>query len=190
MTNERIDTAAHLGGLATGFICGLLLYRRLPIVPGWQERSRRVLATAGLSIGLVLAARTIADRVASRPEVRQASHEIDRASRSYNQLVTVIRQPILNVERIGQEMNKLLHRLEETDSPVPGEGVAVDRMITQLESDLDILSQAPRTDPELVPALDELITSERKLRNALKIIQTLLSHPDREPTKGPENFAQ
>ena len=30
----RIDLAAHLGGLATGLACGLLLWRRLPAVPG------------------------------------------------------------------------------------------------------------------------------------------------------------
>jgi|SRR5271157_554892 len=149
LMSPQIDNAAHLGGLATGFVCGLLLHRRLPIVPGRRGIARRELATAGLSIGLVLVAFAVADAVAVRPQIRSASHETDRASQSYNQLVALIRQPLANWDRVGKEMNRLLERLENSSSPPADDRAVVLGLIKQLESDLETLRQAPRFDQEL-----------------------------------------
>jgi rhomboid protease GluP len=189
LMSPRIDNAAHLGGLATGFLCGLLLHRRLPIVPGRRGITRRVLAAAGLSIGLVLAARTVADAVAARPQVRLASHETDRASQSYNQLVALIRQPLVNQDRVSGEMNRLLDRLEHSRSPRPDDPAVVDGLVKQLDSDLETLRRAPPLDPELRGILGKLIEAEGELRDALKGIKVVLDHPDAQVVRGPESIS-
>ena len=163
MMDPRVDNAAHLGGLATGFVSGLLLYRRLPITPNRRGIVRRVAATAGLLIGLVLASRTITVGIAARDVVRQASHGTSRAIESYNQLIASIRKPLESHNRVSSEMNELLARLEKTDSFRPDDGPLLDRLIDQVRSDLDVLQKVPRADPELLPMLDAFVASEREL---------------------------
>jgi rhomboid protease GluP len=207
LMSPQIDNAAHLGGLATGFLCGLLLYRRLPIIPGQRGIARRVLATAGLSIGLVLAAFTVADAVAVRPQIRAASHETYRASQSYNQLATLIQKPLEDWDRVSIDMNRLLDRLGNSGSPLPDDPAVVLGLIKQLESDLETLRQAPPLDLELRAILGELIAAEADLRDALNGIKgeliaaeadlrdalngnkSAVDHPDAPPADGPGSIA-
>ena len=48
----NIDQAAHLGGLGTGFVSGLLLSRPWPVVPSRWIRVRRLAMTAVIAAGL------------------------------------------------------------------------------------------------------------------------------------------
>ncbi len=48
----NIDQAAHLGGLATGFVSGLLLSRPWPVVPSRWITARRLAMTAVIAAGL------------------------------------------------------------------------------------------------------------------------------------------
>jgi rhomboid protease GluP len=60
----NIDQAAHLGGLATGFACGLLLVGPWPVAP-IQRRSlstRRVALTVAIAAGLAVASIGVAHR--------------------------------------------------------------------------------------------------------------------------------
>jgi membrane associated rhomboid family serine protease len=190
LMSARVDNAAHLGGLATGLVCGLLLHRRLPIIPGRRGVVRRILATAGLSIGLVLAVRTIADTVAAKPNVRSASHETNRASQSFNQLADAVRQPLQNYEHAGQQMNQLLDRLKRFNSSRPDDPALIDRLVRQLESDLETLRRTPQSDQELHAILDAAIATDRELRDALKGLRAYLDHPDPRLFGGPEGISR
>jgi rhomboid protease GluP len=60
----NIDQAAHLGGLATGFACGLLLIGPWPVAPGRRRRllARRVALTVAIIAGLAGASVAVANR--------------------------------------------------------------------------------------------------------------------------------
>jgi rhomboid protease GluP len=60
----NIDQAAHLGGLATGFGCGLLLIGPWPVTSGARRRlvPRRIALTAAIAAGLAVAASAVARR--------------------------------------------------------------------------------------------------------------------------------
>ena len=58
----RIDLAAHLGGLATGLVCGLLLWRRLPAVPGRRGLVRRLAVASALCVAVAVSARAVSQR--------------------------------------------------------------------------------------------------------------------------------
>jgi len=173
-----VDNTAHLGGLATGFLSGLLLYGRQPITSNRRGIARRLAAAVGLFIGLGLATRAIALGIAGRADIRQASHSTGRAVDSYNQLIASMRQPLENSDQVSSEMNRLLARVQKTDAFLPGDGAMLDRLVDQVRSELEVLEKAPRSDPELSPMLDAFVSGERELREALKMIKAAYDHPD------------
>jgi rhomboid protease GluP len=61
---SNIDQAAHLGGLATGFVCGLLLIGPWPVAPGPRRGilARRISVTAAIIAGLAGASVAVANR--------------------------------------------------------------------------------------------------------------------------------
>ncbi|MGO9467224.1 MAG: rhomboid family intramembrane serine protease [Isosphaeraceae bacterium] len=56
MVVPNIDQSAHMGGLITGFLAGLLLSRSWPVVPSRWVAFRRVAMTALCAVALVVAA--------------------------------------------------------------------------------------------------------------------------------------
>jgi rhomboid protease GluP len=178
MMSAKVDNSAHLGGLATGFLCGLLLYRRLPSVAGRQGLIRRLVATAGLAAGLLLATLALSDTVAGNPQIRTASHVNDHLAKSYNQLAREIEKPTMSHERIVDEMNQLLERLSKTDKVEPGDPDLADRLVAQAEAEFDTVERVSLPDPELATILDALITSSRDLRDALRLLRKSLVESD------------
>jgi rhomboid protease GluP len=178
MMSAKVDNAAHLGGLATGFLCGLLLHRRVPVVAGRQGIARRLAATAGLAVGLLLATLALSDTVASNPQIRTASHVNDHLAKSYNQLARAIEKPTENHEQIVGAMNQLLERLSKTDKVEPGDPVLVDRLVSQAEAEFENVQRASAPDPELIPIRDALISSSRDLRDALKLLRRAVDEKD------------
>jgi rhomboid protease GluP len=68
----NIDQQAHLGGLGTGFLCGLLLTRSWPVVSSWWVAMRHVAAMFLIAGALTAVAAAVAgrSRAAITPEVR------------------------------------------------------------------------------------------------------------------------
>jgi rhomboid protease GluP len=188
LTSSRIDNAAHLGGLATGFLCGLLLYRRLPIIPGRQGIGRRVLATAGLTLGLIVASRAIVGSIAADQQTRSASYESDRLATSYNELIAKLEKPTKSFDRISQEMNQLLERLRKTDQTSPGDAALVNRLVEQASADIDSVRGLPVHEPELQRIRDAFLGCERELRDALKLLHKLVAANLADASVGPESF--
>jgi rhomboid protease GluP len=188
LMDHRVDNAAHLGGLVTGFVSGMLLFRRIPVKSSNRGIVRRLAAAAGLFIGLVLAARAVAPGVAARDGIRQASHSTDRAIESYNQLIASMRKSLENFGQVSDEMNALLDRVAKTDAFRPGDGALLDRLIDRIRADLEVLQKAPQPAPGLLPMLEAFITSERELREALKMLRAVHDRPDVELPGGPNSL--
>jgi len=79
-----IDNAAHLGGLGTGFLAGLVLARPLAPSPAFREWGRAALAAVTGAGLLALAATALPKAVPDvRGEVRIAIGEIQKADRDF-----------------------------------------------------------------------------------------------------------
>ncbi len=66
----NIDQHAHLGGLGTGFLCGLLLTRPWPVVSSRWVTLRRLVATLVIVGALTAVAAGVIRRASARPDVR------------------------------------------------------------------------------------------------------------------------
>jgi uncharacterized membrane protein len=84
----NIDQAAHLGGLGTGFACGLVLIGPWPVAPGSRRRvlARRVALTAVIIAGLAGASVAVANR---RDALVPPARRLDDLTR---QLAPIIRE--------------------------------------------------------------------------------------------------
>ena len=78
LTSPGIDNAAHLGGLATGFVGGLLLQRPWPPGRGSSAAPRRLLAAGGLAGVLALSYALAAGGMDIAPRVREALAQTTR----------------------------------------------------------------------------------------------------------------
>jgi membrane associated rhomboid family serine protease len=102
----RIDLAAHLGGLATGLVCGLLLWRRLPAVPGKRGLVRRLAVVSALCVALAVSARAVSQAVAGEPEVLAIIKQ--RKAGSYNRLAESIQLPMMRFAVMRYEVERVL----------------------------------------------------------------------------------
>jgi rhomboid protease GluP len=180
MTSEQVDNSAHLGGLATGFLCGLLLHRRLPIDSDHRGIVRRLVATVGLSLALVLAAWAVSDTVGGDQALRAASHVNHDLASLYNELARELEKPTESYYRTYQEMNTLLDRLNQTDRVGPGDPAVVERLASRAETDLATLRRASSSHPDLQAMLVAVATSIQELRDALKLLHKALGENDPE----------
>jgi rhomboid protease GluP len=178
LMSAKVDNAAHLGGLATGFVCGLLLHRRLSVVAGGQGIMRRLVATSGMMAALVAAALALSNTIAANPQLRLGSHGNDRLAESYNQLARDIEKPCQSFDQISQEMNRLLDRLSKTDRVEPADPALLGRLVAQADTDLDTVGRIQVDEPELKPVRDALLSSLRDLRDALKLLRQGLGQRD------------
>jgi rhomboid protease GluP len=189
MMSQQIDNAAHIGGLATGFICGLLLSRRLPITAGSRGIGRRLVAAAGLAAALFLAARASVEHLASDPLVRSDGRENQRFATAFNDLMNVLEKPTRNYEALRGELNSLLDRLERTGRPSFGDQALVIRFLGELDADLSAMRRAEVPDPELRKVLDAFITCESNLRDAIAGLHPVVGHDLTAEIPEPDLFA-
>lgn len=111
-----IDQAAHLGGLATGFVCGFLLIGPWPVPPGSRHRLlvRRLAITVLIAAALGAAAFVVAHR-----DVACVS-----PSRRLDDLVVRIAPAVREVNAIRKDLAREAGR-DESAEDVPDDGAAV-----------------------------------------------------------------
>jgi rhomboid protease GluP len=104
----NIDQAAHLGGLAAGFVCGLLLIGQWPVVPGRRRRllARRIVLSGAVAAALAIAAVLVARRgEATIP-----------AERRLDDLTEQIAPMVREFGSIRGELSGAIDRLERGDN--------------------------------------------------------------------------
>jgi membrane associated rhomboid family serine protease len=102
----RIDLAVHVGGLATGLVCGLLLWRRLPAVPGRRGLVRRLAVVSALCIAMAGTARVVSHAVAGEPEAVAIIKQ--RKADSYNRLAESIQLLIMRYAVMRYQVERVL----------------------------------------------------------------------------------
>ena len=102
-----IDNAAHVGGLVVGFLCGMLMSRRLPLAPV-RVPLLRYTCMLLMPVPLVAGAAWACGRVPSDAPVwrRDSGRMIER----YNRFITEVRPVLAEHVRLADEVNRLIER--------------------------------------------------------------------------------
>lgn len=109
LINPWIDNAAHLGGLCTGFLCGMVLSRTLP-APSTGTPAGRY-ARVGLVALLVLGGfGWAAKRVSTADSLPQ--FEGEQVSAEFNTLIQEASPVMGDYDRVFAEYNRLMNSLE------------------------------------------------------------------------------
>lgn len=103
MGQSQIDSAAHIGGLVTGFLCGALLSRPIPAPQrAWVRQTAFSVVAA---VGLLIAASTAISRVPEDAMVWQPG--VQELSDAYNAMITGLRPQLEEYDKIQAEFQRL-----------------------------------------------------------------------------------
>lgn len=173
LADSRIDTAAHLGGLATGFLVGLLVQPPWPITRGTSGLGRRLLGAA-MALGLMAGVGVAAERAVRRSPAIEGlvKDTTDRqaAMENYNRMIAGLRPLIARFEGIEGALEGLIDRLQRREIE---QGAAI-KVLTELRSDceenLDDLSRVPAPGRELQGIRGSLENAQRQGRDAVELL--------------------
>jgi hypothetical protein len=178
----RIDLAAHVGGLATGLVCGLLLWRRLPAVPGRRGLVRRLAAALALCVTLAVSARAVSHAVAGEPEALAIIKQRD--ADSYNRLAESIQLLIMRYAVMRYQVERVL--LSGTLRRDPFEDYFP---IEHSAETVQAFRALSADDDELRPILDAVVTAVEDVGGAAGMIKEALDAEDaRLPKSHPDHW--
>ena len=177
----NIDQEAHLGGLATGFVGGLLLSRPLPLV-----FSRRVALRRGVSSVLMAAALAgMAFAVARRGETK-----LPPAVR-FQGILSQITPGLGEFNAIEQAMPpSTLNLSRNWDDPLARQQQirSVEELTKRATANLARLRPATTPDRGLRAMVDALVDAQRSQLDELRTCRRYLETGDRELLAGPKGF--
>ena len=187
-----IDGAAHLGGLATGCLCGLVLHRPWPPPPANSGMLRRLVAACFVAFGLALvyvtAAAGIRARVERDPEIASFLHARQKAVGDYNSFAKAIEPTGQEFDDIAKEFEEVVRRMNRPnflEEPITRE---LDRLISRADANENRLRAVTVDDPDLRNARDHLSSAQRHHVRALKSLRSFLKHEDQQLLHGPEGY--
>ncbi|MFI5457269.1 MAG: rhomboid family intramembrane serine protease [Isosphaerales bacterium] len=160
----NIDQEAHLGGLATGFVCGLLLSRPLFRVSRWWVVARRIVVSvliAGAMAGTAIAvARRAVTSLSPSVRLRDIGVQIAPALDEFNAIDEAMpgtlvlkrdrgdppdqQKHLHNIQELAQRGTANLARLRRATTPVPSLRIMVDELIQAQNSQLGGLRASRR----------------------------------------------
>ncbi len=103
----NIDQEAHFGGLATGFLCGLLLYRPWPVVRSRVVALRRAMVSVVIAAGLAAAAYGM---------MRRATAAMPPSNR-FSEIAVQLAPALDELNAIGDDLPSTLALKRDRDDP-------------------------------------------------------------------------
>ena len=167
LTVERIDNFAHGGGLAVGFLCGMLLARRIPPPVRGTPRRRYLYALAVVALliggGAFAAARVPKDAKPLTPL-------LGGLERTYNSYMASIDSPMVRYQQIAAGGGRLLSDLSRSTDVSPdvaNDAAALAKAAHENAAALD--NDSPRH-PQIAALHKELLAAAAAQARALDVL--------------------
>jgi len=176
-----IDQAAHMGGLATGFLSGLVLARPWP-----ARSSARDLARSAFRAVVVAAVVTAVGAGA----VRWRAGTIDDRER-FGEFARRLAPPYERFLKLAEENDRVVDLLNQgRDDPQAREELPglVGRMESEGRANLAELESLRSAEPELQAMAERLAAAQREQVAALEAVRRYEETGDRAWLEGPEGF--
>jgi len=174
----NIDQEAHLGGLATGFVSGLLLSRPLFRISGWWVAVRRIVASVLIGAALAGTAVAVARRAATSlpPPVRLQSivSQIAPALDEFNAIEEAMPSTLALTRDRGRPPERQRHLRD------------IQELTARGTANLARLRRATTPDHRLQIMVDALIQAQVSQLGGLRASQRYLETGDTNLLSGPE----
>ena len=167
------DHAAHLGGLATGFVSGLLLYRAWPIVPSWKVGARQLAMTVVIAAGLSLTS-IVATRYGQTfvPPERQLRDILDQINQPYSELQVI--------KKDTRALAAAAAAGEDQASPVREQTLrGIHELTARARGNLERFRHTTTPDPELRAMADTLMSAQREQIRLIEALNRFYSSGNR-----------
>jgi rhomboid protease GluP len=171
----NIDQAAHMGGLVTGFLAGLLLVRPWPAVVSRRVALHRVARLALCALALAGAVRALSSH----------GERLFAPAIRYEDLDEQLGPAIGEFDAIGETMTRL-HLPLRSDAGSPESGVAtIQELSERAARNLPRIRRATTPDPELRALVDALYRAQsrqlERLRSTRRYVESGGSQELEEP---------
>ncbi len=186
-----IDNAAHLGGLVTGFLAGLLL------IPAWPEEDDelgidwRMLSRLALAVGaLALTGSLLFGQIRKEPEVLAAVNTPDPNLQEFKRLMTELDPHASQFDSIRADLMGLITLIDESPEPSPGHLQALDQLIARAQKNLDTLRAVAVPVADMRPIATALTTAQDHLLSSMQVLREVLIDPEKDDRiDGPDGFS-
>ena len=192
LTSSTIDMAAHLGGLATGFVVGLVLADGRINRPDRVGLLRRVGVIAVLSVGLVLLTRQTIERARGRiladPTMGPQLESALNAAPAWNAFQQASAPLFQEFDRISQETERVMNEIDRGDVPASRIEPTLDHLIADSESLGRRLETLPVGNPEIRAMSDRLATARTHQHRSLVLVKRFVADKDANLLEGPDGL--
>lgn len=175
-----IDQAAHMGGLATGFVVGLILSPRWPR----RESARGIVRTALLSL---LAALILAGASVAILNHRTGTFTTIDKVRDFGRQFQPAYERFIELAKANVEIAKLLDQGDDPDARAELASLLNTATARSRENLADI-DQIETLEPPLQEAANHLKSAQTELIAAFEAVDQFLRTDDRDWLEGPNGF--
>ncbi|CAN5734525.1 hypothetical protein BH23PLA1_BH23PLA1_41080 [soil metagenome] len=185
-----IDNAAHLGGLVTGFVAGLLLRRPWPSPAPTSGLGRQLGGGVALTALLILAGNLAVAQVREDPEVAERLRQVQGPPPAIDALQEALDSSLMvRFDRINADLNAYLQRLQEWPDDEPPPLAELEALQKQAEANRDAIAERNAKDPDLLAMLDTFAEAQSDQLLAIQALRAYLDAPeDQTLLDGPQGF--
>jgi rhomboid protease GluP len=192
LMTRGIDNAAHIGGLATGFVAGFLMQRRWPATLDRRATLRQVLVGAILAGALGLLFGPLDARIRRNPEAGRVIRQ-EQAAREFNSTVDQLRPYLSEYDELGRLIARALQKKWSQAKPDTDTAKALVEELESLRSRGERNRQAAEsirtTNPELKSALDHFVSAQQSMGLSLRQLAEAIRDNDATKLNGPGGYS-
>jgi rhomboid protease GluP len=185
-----IDNAAHLGGLASGFVAGLLLQRPWPVARPTAGLIRQLFGGLAVASALLLLGQFVNGQVRRNPEILALlDQELRKPLRDYQNMAEAMSPSLQRFDTINTELDALINRMRLTPTVEPADRAQIDTLLAEGEANQAALAEIEADDPGLLAMRDAILAAQDALNRSLQALARHLDRPDEHPAlDAPDGF--
>jgi hypothetical protein len=187
-----ISAEAHLGGLVTGFFCGLLMTVVSPVDVRVRSRIAPAVRQAGaaglVAIGLAVLGYTGLDSGKAKIMAHRAADVGSRAASELNSFLAAANPVYSEFERIEERLHGLAKDFDARRRSKRELTEALRALKSQSDSLVDQIRAIPAAGPELEAMRDELASAQSDQKHVLDSFDQFLATGDVKHITGPDGL--